>query len=132
MKLSRSVSYAVQATLHLARSESKRPIPCSKLASAGQMPERFLLQILRDLVAHGVLVSTRGVDGGYALERPPEEISLLEVIEAISGPLTSAFPAGEGLPQETKAKLEEALAHIAQESRRELEAVKLAQLLPRS
>ena len=83
MKLSRTVAYAVRATLALAQAESDGPVPCSKLAAEGKMPERFLLQILRSLVTHGILRSTRGVDGGYALVRPAEEISLLEVIEAI-------------------------------------------------
>ena len=69
MKLSRTVTYAIQATLQLAESDSRTPVPCSKLASQGAMPERFLLQILRNLVNHGILQSTRGVDGGYALLR---------------------------------------------------------------
>jgi len=95
------------------------------------MPERFLLQILRNLVAHGILGSSRGVEGGYRLERPPEEISLLEVIEAIEGPLVSAVPAGEGLPAESRARLEQALSEVTNIARRELEAIKLAHLLPK-
>lgn len=65
MKLSRSVGYALQATLQLACADGTAPVPCSRLAAEGKMPERFLLQILRNLVAHGILASTRGVDGGY-------------------------------------------------------------------
>ncbi|HWB00312.1 MAG TPA: Rrf2 family transcriptional regulator, partial [Pirellulales bacterium] len=61
MKISRTVTYAVQAVLQLARADGSRPVPCSQLASQGQMPERFLLQILRSLVTHGILQSTRGV-----------------------------------------------------------------------
>ena len=80
MKLSRSVSYALQAVLQLAASDARTPVPCSQLAAEGSMPERFLLQILRHLVAHGILDSARGVEGGYVLERSPDEISLLEVI----------------------------------------------------
>src|SRR5580698_8195016 len=86
MKLSRTVAYAVQATVRLAHSDSGIPVPCSQLAAEGHMPERFLLQILRHLVTHGILNSTRGVDGGYALERNAEDISLLDIIEAIDGP----------------------------------------------
>lgn len=130
MKLSRTVSYALQATLRLAQSQSGAPVPCSRLAAEGKMPERFLLQILRNLVAHGILGSSRGVEGGYRLERPPEEISLLEVIEAIEGPLVSAVPAGEGLPPESRARLEQALSEVTNIARRELEAIKLAHLLP--
>ena len=131
MKLSRTVAYALQATLQLAQSDSSVPIPCSRLAAEGKMPERFLLQILRNLVAHGILESTRGVEGGYMLERAPEEISLLDVIEAIDGPLTSTLPMNEGLPPEAKSKLESALATLTEVAREELEAVTLARLLPR-
>jgi Rrf2 family transcriptional regulator, cysteine metabolism repressor len=130
MKLSRTVAYALQATLQLAQVDPAVPVPCGRLAAEGKMPERFLLQILRNLVAHGVLGSARGVDGGYTLGRAPEEISLLEVIEAIDGPLTSALPMGEGLPADTRAKLEEALHEVTAVARRELESVKLADLLP--
>ena len=94
------------------------------------MPERFLLQILRNLVAHGILESTRGVDGGYMLARKPGQISLLDVIEAIDGPMQSNVPLGEGLPKNSKARLERALTDITETARQEFEAIKLAHLLP--
>jgi Rrf2 family protein len=130
MKVSRTVSYALQATLQLACSGAEVPTPCSQLAAVGRMPERFLLQVLRNLVAHGILQSTRGVDGGYSLVRPPEEISLLEIIEAIEGPWTSSVPVGEGLPEESKTRLQRALLDVTAVARRELAAVTLAHLLP--
>ena len=130
MKLSRTVAYALQATLQLARSETGGPVPCSRLAAEGGMPERFLLQILRNLVTHGILGSTRGVEGGYTLQRSPADISLLEVIEAIDGPLHSALPIHKGLPEECKRKLECALREVTELARRELRAVKLLHLLP--
>ncbi|MEX0792735.1 MAG: Rrf2 family transcriptional regulator [Pirellulaceae bacterium] len=92
MKLSRTVAYALQATMQLAQSGSKVPVPCSQIAAQGEMPERFLLQVLRSLVTHGVLQSTRGVDGGYMLIRPGGQISLLDVIEAIDGPVNAHLP----------------------------------------
>src|SRR5213076_1140230 len=95
MKLSRTVAYALQATLQLAENNSHLPVPSSQLAAQGHMPERFLLQILRHLVTHGILHSTRGVDGGYSLDRKPEDISLLDVIEAIDGPLNATLPAND-------------------------------------
>lgn len=130
MKLSRTVAYAVQATLQLAQFQSDGPVPCSRLAAEGRMPERFLLRILRHLVTHGILHSTRGVDGGYSLERKPENISLLEVIEAIDGPLVATLPAMEGsrLP-DLEAKLREALGQVTDNCRRQLDAVKLSDLL---
>ncbi len=128
MKLSRTVAYAIQATLQLAQSNSDSPVPCSQLAAEGHMPERFLLQILRHLVTHGILHSTRGVEGGYTLERRPDQVSLLDVIEAIEGPLTSALPSADGAaPYE--AKLRKALDQITCTMRQQLAAIKLSDLL---
>jgi Rrf2 family protein len=129
MKLSRTVSYAVQATIQLAKNKSADPVPCSQLAAEGNMPERFLLQILRNLVTHGILRSTRGVDGGYALVRAPEDVSLLEVIEAIEGPMETTDPGGGGLPVASQHRLHDALKQVTLTAREQLEAIKFSQLL---
>ena len=89
----------------------------------------FLLHILRNLVTHGILRSTRGVEGGYALLRPAEEISLLEVIEAIEGPYRTTLEMGEGLPAISQSKLQDALSDVTRTTRKQLEAIKLSQLL---
>ena len=99
MRMSRSTAYAVSAVLQLANAPPGMPVPCSRLAKVGEMPERFLLQILRTLVNHGLLKSTRGVDGGYSLTRPVTEISLLQIFEATEGPLTSSIPPLDSLPE---------------------------------
>jgi len=128
MKLSRTVSYALRATMLLAQRESNRPIPCSKLAREGEMPERFLLQILRSLVNQGLLRSTRGVDGGYTLQAAPENISVLDIIEAIEGPLDEAPNASVDAGAE--ARLNHALRDVSATLRRQLDAIKIAHLLP--
>ncbi len=128
MKLSRTVSYALQATLQLAEAQSDHPVPCSRLAAEGKMPERFLLQILRNLVAHGVLESTRGVDGGYALRQSPVDVSLLDIIEAVDGPMVSSLPVAEGLHKESREKLEQLLTQVNDEVRTRLAAIRMADL----
>jgi Rrf2 family protein len=90
------------------------------------MPDRFLLQILRNLVAHGLLRSTRGVIGGYALARDPHEISLLDIIEAVEGPV--AFELSEPVPNQEC--LQQALETVTANVRRDLADLKLAQILP--
>jgi Rrf2 family protein len=114
----------------LARSDPATPVPCKKLASAGEMPERFLLQILRMLVTHGILRSTRGVEGGYSLLKSPDEISLLEVIEAIDGPMAKEASPDDGDAEgATSSALQSALFQVTQTARRQLQAIKLSQLL---
>jgi Rrf2 family protein len=132
MKMSRTVSYAVRAALQLARGDSSSPIPCSKLAASGQMPERFLLQILRILVTQGILKSTRGVEGGYALSKPAEQISLLEIMEAIDGPLEMDVggPVEPVGPDAVGERLRGALREVTRGLRAQLEAIRLTHLLP--
>jgi Rrf2 family transcriptional regulator, cysteine metabolism repressor len=131
MKLSRTVGYALQATLQLVEAEPDRPVPCSQLAAQGNMPERFLLQILRNLVTHGILHSTRGVDGGYRLERSPDQISLLDLIEAIDGPVFAQSPLPEGgLPQESIDQLSAALQAVTATARQQLSDIKISSLMP--
>jgi Rrf2 family protein len=105
MRLSRAAVYAIRASLQLAETPSGEPIPCSRLARAGEMPERYLLQVLRQMVNHGLLKSTRGVDGGYCLQRSAREISLLHVVEATDGPVTSDLPPMDGMPEWSQKRL---------------------------
>ncbi len=128
MKMSRTVAYAVQAALQLAQSSGREPIPCSRLAAEGHMPERFLLQILRSMVTHGILHSTRGVEGGYTLERPSSDISLLDIVEAVEGPVTSAYI--EGLSAPVQSRLNKAMDDINDCLVRELSSIKLSHLIP--
>jgi len=54
------------------------------------MPPRFLHQILRSMVTHGILRSTRGLDGGYSLARPISSVTLLDIVESVEGPVVGA------------------------------------------
>ena len=93
------------------------------------MPERFLLQILRNLVTHGILRSTRGVDGGYSLDREASDISLLDVIEAIDGPMRAETPLGEGISGEFHERINRELRQVTATARDHLRAIKLSQLI---
>jgi len=92
------------------------------------MPERFLLQVLRNLVNHGLLKSTRGVEGGYFLLRPPGEISLLHIIEATDGPLTPMLPPLDGIPEASRTKLQQLLREITTNVCRSLTSMTLEEL----
>jgi Rrf2 family protein len=129
MKISRTVSYALQAVVRLGETFGQDPVPCSRLASEGGMPDRFLLQILRTLVAHEILCSTRGVDGGYTLGRTPQNITLLEIVEALDGPVSWTLPMAEAFPGETRARLQDVLSRLHATVRAQLMAVTVADLL---
>lgn len=87
MRVSAKVDYALRAMLELAAAGTL--VKSEQLATAQGIPQKFLEGILLDL-RHGELVSSRrGVDGGYALGRPAEEISLADVIRAVEGPIAT-------------------------------------------
>src|SRR5689334_21923135 len=91
MRLSRSAGYAIQAVFQLAQGDGKSPVSSQLLASESDMPVRFLLTILSKLVKRGILKSRRGTDGGYFLARRAEDITLLDLIEAVDGPITDVW-----------------------------------------
>ena len=76
--------YAVVAMAELARS-GERPVPIGQIAERREMPVQFLEQLFSTLRRDGLLVSQRGVGGGYRLARPPEKITVLEVVQALDG-----------------------------------------------
>jgi Rrf2 family protein len=131
MRLSRSTTYAIQAVVYLAQTSPEDVIPCSQMARDGQMPERFLLHVLRTLVKHGVLRSARGVDGGYALARPPDQITLRDLVEPFENPLAPHLPTMEGQSQPVYERIMGTLRVISSIARRELQKVSVAELLNR-
>ena len=129
LHISQTAWYALQATLQLAVVYPTPHIPCGRFAEAGQMPERFLLQILRTLVARGILRSIRGSDGGYALAKPPAEISLLDIMEAIEGPITSHYRCVSWQNDVPQLLLWETCEEIVDHARQQLAKVKLSQFV---
>lgn len=87
MKLSRKSIYALRVLPHLARAYGETHLSAADLALAEDVPVKYLEQILTTLRKQGLLVSAQGKHGGYALRRPPEKISLGDIIRALDGPL---------------------------------------------
>ena len=76
--------YAVVALAELARSGTE-PVPIGQIAERRGMPVQFLEQLFSTLRRAGILTSHRGAKGGYTLARPPDEITVLEVVQALDG-----------------------------------------------
>jgi Rrf2 family protein len=87
MKLSRKGIYALRVLPHLAESYGGDPLSVAHLAEVEAIPLKYLEQILTILRKSGLLVSSRGKAGGYTLRRPPEEITLGDIIRSVDGPL---------------------------------------------
>lgn len=83
--LSKRGDYAVRAVLYLAGAEGRGQIKGAEIAEAMEIPQKFLPQIMSALARGGIVLSTPGARGGYALARPPREVSLLAVVEAVEG-----------------------------------------------
>ena len=95
MQITRAADYAVRVLVHLASAPPGQKHPLNELAAATGVQESFLSKILQRLVHQGMLVSQRGSGGGFILNRAPEEISLLNVLEAIEGPTQLNHCVGE-------------------------------------
>jgi len=96
MKISAKGEYALKALLDLAFQYGKGLIPIQKIASRQKIPQRYLEQVLLQLKRSGFLQSRRGSTGGYALNRPPGEITVGEVLRAMEGKLTAFELGGRG------------------------------------
>jgi Rrf2 family protein len=79
--------YAISALAELARSGGTEPVPIGELARRRGVPVQFLEQLFAVLRRAGVINSQRGVKGGYRFARPPETITVLEVVELLDGPV---------------------------------------------
>jgi Rrf2 family cysteine metabolism transcriptional repressor len=79
--------YAVRALAELARGGAAGPVPIAELARRRDIPVQFLEQLFASLRRAGVLRSQRGVKGGYSFARDPSEVTVLEVVEILEGPL---------------------------------------------
>lgn len=88
MKLSRQVQYALCGIFDLAYNGAGGPVRVQSIGDRHKIPHRFLEQIFQRLRKAGLVAGKRGPGGGYVLTRPPEEINLREVVEAIDGPLS--------------------------------------------
>jgi Rrf2 family protein len=79
--------YAVRALVELHRHADASPVPIGELARRADVPVQFLEQLFAVLRRAGILRSQRGVKGGYSFARPATEVTVLEVVELLEGPV---------------------------------------------
>ena len=125
MRVSAKAEYACIAMLELAANYGEpQPVRVKAIADAQGIPQRFLVQILLQLKAAGLVTSLRGASGGYQLTRSPEKISLADIIYAIdrapvirpaavASPHSVAVQAVRSVWREVQAKEQEMLQKIS-------------------
>lgn len=90
MRLTQKSKYAVRALVELAVEGCETPLGVSEIARRQRIPERFLEQLFGELRRSGVLESRRGARGGFCFAMPPEEVTVLDVVEILDGEVRPA------------------------------------------
>jgi Rrf2 family protein len=94
LRISARADYAVRAAAHLAGASRDQLVKGEEIARGQGIPPKFLVQILANLRRARLVLSHRGIEGGYRLARPAEDISVADVVRAVEGSLTSV----QGVP----------------------------------
>jgi Rrf2 family protein len=94
MKVSRSTGYALLGVGYIAKHQIDGIILSQDISKEYDIPLEYLLKILQQLVRANVLHSKRGPRGGFSLAKPTNKISMLEIIEAVDGPMTGQLNIG--------------------------------------
>jgi len=130
MRISRSIGYALLAVGYIAQHKDKKIILSQDISKKYNIPLEYLLKILQQLVRADVLRSKRGPRGGFSLARPPQKITMLQIVEAVDGPLASRLDLSEQTRGEKFSKQAEKVydAAIAQ-ARSVFDKTKLSNLL---
>jgi Rrf2 family protein len=131
MKLSAASSYALYAMAYMASQKSQDNAMASHDIAAAfeDLPPRFLLKVLKPLVDHNILRSIKGPNGGYRLARSAHDISILEILEAVDGPITGQISFSPKRNGTLNDKLGTICQGAADHLRKHLQKVRLSELM---
>src|SRR3954452_22199541 len=129
MKLTRASSYALHAVAFMAAQKHDKPVASHNIAAARGIPERFLLKVLKPLVSARVLLSIKGPNGGYRLAKPADQISMLDILEAVDCPIRGQAPLIEESNGPLNNKLEAICKASADQVREQLKKVRMSELV---
>ncbi len=100
MRISRSTGYAILALGYIIENKDQKIVLSQDIAKKYDIPLEYLLKLLQQLVKSNILHSKRGPHGGFSLAKPPQNITILNIIEAIDGPFVSHTNLAEQTPGE--------------------------------
>ncbi len=133
MNLNQATDYAFRAVLYLAGKPKGEVVEAHEIARQQVIPTRFLLKIMPSLIKGGIVKSQRGIGGGYYLAKDPRDITLLDVVEAVEGPVTinrcladDGYCSRQGIPN---CQVHNALADIQEKLVEELKSHNFGDLI---
>src|SRR5271168_1236650 len=136
--LSQKSKYALKAMMVLAKEYGRGPVLISSIAEREGMPRKFLELILLELRNRGLLQSKKGKGGGYLLGKPPEQVSLGEILRDIDGPLApvscvshTAYMRCQDCPDEETCGVRMAMKEVRDATAQILDSTTLADVLKR-
>ncbi len=130
MRVSRSTGYALLAVGYIAKHQGKGVVLSQNISKEYDIPLEYLLKILQQLVRANVLRSKRGPRGGFSLAKAPNKITMLEIIEAVDGPLTGELNLAEQAGRDKySAKAEQTYNRAISQARNVFQKAKLSTLL---
>ncbi|RIL03519.1 MAG: SUF system Fe-S cluster assembly regulator [Proteobacteria bacterium] len=129
LRMSRLTDYGIVLLTHLAAGDPQRQHNARELAEAAHLPLPVVSKILKVLTREGFLVSSRGVKGGYSLARTPAEVSVVDVIDALEGPIALTACGSGSCEREASCRVRAPWQRINRVVRKSLEDVRLADLV---
>jgi Rrf2 family protein len=130
MKVSNSIRYGLLALGYVSQHKGEGTILSQTIAGRYKIPLEYLLKIMLGLVKAKILKSKRGPHGGFSLARPLKTISMLEVIEAIEGPMKTTLGLNKIAPKEKfAAKISRSFDKMIAQERDALKKIKLSQIV---
>ena len=130
LRLSKKADYALMAMKHLAQQQATASASAREIAEQYDIPLELMAKVLQRLARRGLLESTQGTRGGYALGRPAASISVADVIEAIDGPftVTACSTDNNGCDQFEKCSIRDPLWQIRERIVQALGTVSMAEM----
>ncbi|MDP8247773.1 MAG: Rrf2 family transcriptional regulator [Candidatus Tritonobacter lacicola] len=134
MGINRDTDYAVRALLCMAKLSAKTGasiIPVKTIVKREKLPRVFLRRLLQELARKKILKSQKGKGGGFSFRKPPETISIDEVMTLFQGPmdLTNCVLGGKACPRRSYCKLRRRLKAMSENIRQELREITIAGLV---
>ncbi|MHC4293087.1 MAG: RrF2 family transcriptional regulator [Planctomycetota bacterium] len=130
MRISRSTGYALLAAAYIAKHKNEGIILSQTISKEYNIPLEYLLKLLQQLVRANILRSKRGPRGGFSMARPTRRITMLEIIEAVDGPMTGQLDLKEMAPKEKfSTKAEKVYERALAQARGVFDKAKLSDLI---